>query len=262
MSSIHFGTDGWRAIIADDFTFASVRLVAHGIADVLGAAGENAAIVVGYDTRFASDRFAQAVAEVLTGRGLRVLMADRPTPTPALAYAITRRRAAGGVVITASHNPAAFNGVKVKTAAGSAADAADVAAIEAAIARWEAAGALPAPLPLREAEVSGRLERLNIVPDYHDRLAALVDLEAIRGADLTIVADARPGAGGGQFPTLRAGGSTRVGEINGQPHPAFPGLRGPEPVAVNLTQLGRVVAESHSALGLALDGEADRIGMV
>jgi phosphomannomutase len=260
--SIRFGTDGWRAIIANEFTDANVLLAAHGIADSFGADDDGAAVIVGHDTRFASDRFALLVAEALAGRGLRVLLSDRPTPTPALAYAIIRRGAVGGVMVTASHNPAIFNGLKVKTAAGSAADSEQVAHIEAAIARHAAAGSLPPSLPAAEAEASGRLERLDLLPDYHARLAALVDIEALRQADLTVVVDAMFGAGGGHLSALLAGGSTRVVELNGQPNPAFPGLRGPEPVAANLIQLSRVVAESRSHLGLALDGDADRIGLV
>jgi phosphomannomutase len=261
VSTIRFGTDGWRAIIADEFTYASVRLVAQGIADALGAPA-GAAVVVGYDTRFASDRFALAVAEVLAANELRVILADRPAPTPALAYAVAQRGAAGGVVITASHNPAIFSGIKVKTAQGSAAGAEEVAAIEAAIARRAGGGEPVRRLDAAAAEAAGLLERVDLGPEYHARLAALVDLEAIRQAGVTVVTDAMYGAGGGHYPALLAGGSTRVVELNGQPNPAFPGLRGPEPIAANLVQLGRVVAESRSALGLALDGDADRIGFV
>jgi phosphomannomutase len=257
---IRFGTDGWRAIIADEFTFANVRLAAQGIADALG--GVEGPVVVGYDTRFASDRFALAVVEVLTANGRRVLLADRPTPTPALAYAITQHEAAGGVVVTASHNPAGFNGIKVKTAHGGAAGEAEVAAVERAIEAWLAGGQPVPRLDAAAAEAAGRLERTDVVPDYHARLAALVDLEAIRQAGMTVVADAMFGAGGGHYAALLSGGSTRIVEINGHPNPAFPGLRGPEPVAANLGQLARVVAESRSTLGLALDGDADRIGFV
>ena len=260
MSSIRFGTDGWRAIIAEDFTFANVRLVARAVADFLAAAGGQPRAVVGYDTRFASDRFAAAVAEVLTAAGVHVTLCDRPTPTPALAYAITARGAGGGVMVTASHNPAAYNGLKIKTGYGGAASADDVAAVEALVARH--AGTPIERLDLMAAEAAGRLERVNVAPDYYARLAGLVDLDAIGEAGITVVVDAMYGAGGGQYQAILVDGSTRVVEINGQPNPAFPGLRGPEPVAANLTQLSRVVAESHSALGLALDGDADRIGLV
>jgi phosphomannomutase len=117
-------------------------------------------------------------------------------------------------------------------------------------------------LSLADAEAAGRLERVDLIPDYHARLTKLVDLDAIRQAGVTIVVDAMHGAGGGQFPAMLSGDSTRVIEINGQINPAFPGIRGPEPIAANLVHLSRVVADSRSALGLALDGDADRIGFV
>lgn len=262
MSSIHFGTDGWRAIIAEDFTFANVRLVARAIADSLAPADSRPAVVVGYDTRFASDRFAVAVAEVLTAQDVHVTLADRPCPTPALAYTITRRDTSGGVMVTASHNPAGFNGIKVRTHYGGAASSDDVAVIERDIERHAATAGSIDRLSLKAAEDGGLLVRLNVIPDYHARLAELVDLEPLRQAGLTVMTDAMFGAGAGHLPALLGGGSTRVVEINGQHNPAFPGLRGPEPIASNLTQLSKLVAESRSALGLALDGDADRIGLV
>jgi phosphomannomutase len=262
VSAIRFGTDGWRAIIADEFTYANVRRVAQAVADGLLAGGAPPTLVVGYDTRFASAQFAHAAAGVLTANGIAVILADRPTPTPAISFAVAQRGAAGGLIVTASHNPAIFNGIKLKSPAGSAASAEEVAAVEAAIARRAEAPLPVVPEPIAPAEAAGRLERVDLTPAYHARLAELVDLETIRAAGLTIVADAMYGAGGGHYPALLAGGSTRVVELNGQPNPAFPGLRGPEPVAANLTTLSRVVVESGSSLGLALDGDADRIALV
>lgn len=264
--TVRFGTDGWRGIIAEDFTFAAVRRVAEALAGELNQrlAGSDEAptLVVGYDTRFASAQFAAALAEVLTAHDVHVYFSKSVVPTPAVSYALVERGAHGGVMVTASHNPPAFNGLKIKGRSGAPASFDFLHALEARIDALEAAGQEPARLGLDEAEDNGQLDRVTLVPEYLARLGQLVDLDALRHAGLTIVVDAMYGAGVGLLPKLLAEGTTKVIEINGATNPAFPGLSGPEPIAANLTRLSRVVQDGDSALGLALDGDADRIGVV
>jgi phosphomannomutase len=263
---IHFGTDGWRGVIAEDFTFAAVRRVGEALAlelrERLGAGEPRPALVVGHDTRFGSARFADAVAEVLAAHDVHVYLCRGPVPSQVVSYSTVERDAHGGVVVTASHNPAAFNGLKIKGRSGAPASFAFLRALEARIADLERAGGQPARLGLDAAEDNDQLDRIAPLPDYQARLGQLVNLDTLRNAGLTIVVDAMFGAGAGIMPKLLADGTTKVIEINGAVNPAFPGLRGPEPIAANLTRLSRVVQDGDSSLGLALDGDADRIGVV
>ncbi len=258
---VHFGTDGWRGVIAEDFTFAAVRRVSQALAlevrERLAGDAEPAALVVGYDTRFGSARFAAAAAEVLAAHDIHVYLCKAPVPSPAVSHAIVEHGASGGLVVTASHNPAHFNGLKVKGRSGAPASFAFLRALEARIADAE-----PPRRALDAAEDNGVLDRITPVPAYTARLGQLVDLDALRGAGLTVVVDAMYGAGAGILPGLFAEGPTKIIEINGGANPAFPNLRGPEPIAANLTRLSRVVQDGKSALGLALDGDADRLGVV
>lgn len=264
--AVRFGTDGWRGIIAEDFTFAAVRRVGEALAaelnERLADSDEAPTLVVGYDTRFGSAQFAGALAEVLAAHDVHVYFSKTVVPTPAISHALVERAAHGGVMVTASHNPAAFNGLKIKGRSGAPASFAFLHALEARIDALEAAGKEPARLSLEEAEDNGQLDRVALAPDYLARLGQLVDLDALRHAGLTIVVDAMYGAGAGLLTKLLAEGTTKVIEINGAVNPAFPGLSGPEPIAANLTRLSRVVQDGNSALGLALDGDADRIGVV
>ena len=263
--TVRFGTDGWRGVIAEDFTFGAVRRVSRALAEELrervGGEGESPALVVGYDTRFASAQFAAAAAEVLAAHDVHVYLCTAPVPSPAVSHAIVERGADGGIVITASHNPAAFNGFKVKGRSGAPASFAFLRAVEARLAA-EPGDAEPARLALDRAEDHGQLDRINPVPDYLASLGQLVDLDALRNAGLTVVADAMFGAGAGLLPKLFSESATKVIEINGSINPAFPGLRGPEPIAANLSRLSRVVADGDPSLGLAFDGDADRLGVV
>ncbi|HET8630139.1 MAG TPA: phosphoglucomutase/phosphomannomutase family protein [Thermomicrobiales bacterium] len=263
--TVRFGTDGWRGVIAEDFTFGAVRRVSRALAEELrervGGEGESPALVVGYDTRFGSAQFAAAAAEVLAAHDVHVYLCTAPVPSPAVSHAIVERGADGGIVITASHNPPAFNGLKVKGRSGAPASFTFLRAVEARLAA-EPGDAEPVRLALDSAEDHGQLDRINPVPDYLASLGQLVDLDALRNAGLTVVADAMFGAGAGLLPKLFAESATKVIEINGSINPAFPGLRGPEPIAANLSRLSRVVADGDPSLGLAFDGDADRLGVV
>ena len=260
--AIRFGTDGWRGIIAEDFTFENVRLCARGAVDHLKSQGlASRGLVVGYDTRIASDRVAAAVAEVTAAVGVRALLCDRPSPTPAVSFAVVSRGAGGGAVITASHNAAEWNGFKFKPDYGGSASTEVVADLERRIAAAAASGA-PDRVPLADAVESGAVELFDPEPGYLARVAGLVDVEAIRRAGLTVVTDAMHGAGAGYLPRLLEGGATSVTEIRGERNPAFPGMAQPEPIEHNLAPLVSAVRESGAGVGLATDGDGDRLGVV
>ncbi len=257
-SPIKFGTDGWRAGIAEDYTFANVRIVAQAVAEFLKA--EHLAergIIVGYDTRFGSERFAAACAEVLAGNGIHVYLTDKATPTPTISYAILDRNAGGASIITASHNPPSDNGFKYKPEYAGSASPAVVAKLEAQL------EATPVKrIDLATAERQKLVERFDARPAYLQQLAMLADIELIKRAGKTIIVDSMFGAGAGYLPALLDGGATRVIPINSERNPIFPGIRAPEPIDGNLAKLKKVVKESGADVGIAFDGDADRVGLV
>jgi phosphomannomutase len=256
---VHFGTDGWRAIIAEDFTFANVRACAQAIADHFGATyGRDRHVVVGYDTRFLSEEFALAVARVIAGNGFRVELADRPAPTPAISYRIIEQDACGGVVVTSSHNPATWNGIKVKPHYGGSASPEIVADIES---RVPAILAEPIRIKLAAADSDG-IVRFDPVSGYLAGLAKRVDVARIRSAGLKVAVDPMYGAGAGLFGQLLAGGPTTVTEIHNVRNPAFPGIRAPEPIESNLGEFMALLAGGGFSAGIANDGDADRVGLV
>ena len=262
MSPIRFGTDGWRAVIADDFTFENVRICAQGTADYVNATGLAArGFVIGYDTRFASREFAEAVAEVVTANGIPTFLCDRAAPTPVVSYAIVAMTAGAGAIITASHNPGAWNGFKFKPDYGGSASNEIVAELERHISNVEASGGVRR-LDIREAERRGLLERFDPETDYLNHVAQFVELEGIRNAGLNVVVDSMFGAGAGYFDKLISGGSTRVVEINDSVNPVFPGMSQPEPIAHNLRGLIDAMEDNTADIGLATDGDADRLGVV
>lgn len=255
---IKFGTDGWRAAIADEFTVANVRVCAQALADVMAADGTAAdGLVVAWDSRFGSEMFARAVANVATGNDIAVRLASAPTPTPAASFAVVRAGAGAGVVITASHNPAADNGFKVKSALGGSASPELIARIEDRI---------PAiyrdPSLINSAAGGGEPASLDVRDEYLRAITGLVDIDAIRAAGFNIVVESMYGAGGGYLPQVLDGGATTVTELHGSPNPAFPGMSQPEPVERNLADLMAAVKDSAPDVSIALDGDADRVGIV
>lgn len=265
-SSVRFGTDGWRGVIAEEFTFAAVRWVAAALAAEVHArlpdSGRRPVLVIGYDTRFNSAGFAAAVAEVLTASDVHVYLSSMPVPSQVISHAIVEREAHAGVMVTASHNPAQFSGLKIKGQSGAPASFDFLHALEARIDELIERDEDPPRVALDRAEDDGNLDRITPLPDYLARLGQLVDLPSLRNAGLTIVVDAMYGTGAGVLAKLLAGGTTKVIEINTTVNPAFPGIRGPEPIAANLVRLSRVVQDGDSSLGLAFDGDADRLGVV
>jgi alpha-D-glucose phosphate-specific phosphoglucomutase len=258
---IKFGTDGWRGIIAEDFTFDNVRICAQGVAEYLkdkGLTGQS--LVIGYDTRFASEDFAAAASEVLAGNGIKVFLSPKATPTPVVSYGVVDRKAAGAIMITASHNPGQWNGFKVKTKDGASAPIEIVAEIEKRLPEIMARDRVR-QLPLEEGLSKGIIEYHDPDPAYFAHLTRLINLENLRKAGLSIVVDSMFGAGSGYFKNLLGNGETSVKEINGERNPSFPGIQ-PEPIAKHLSKLSSLVKESGASIGLATDGDADRLGIV
>lgn len=252
--TIRFGTDGWRAVIAEEFTFRNVRRVAAAVARALPQTAPERPIVIGYDTRFLSRRFAEEAAGVLAALGRRVRCAAEACPTPSSSCQVVATGAPFALVITASHNPAAFNGVKIKDASGSSADPEVTAACERELRDEE-----PAFLPYAEAVRRGLVEETSFEPAHRERLARMVDIDAIRNAGLTIVNDPMHGASGRLLASILAGGKTTVRTIHADPDPLFGG-RHPEPVEQNLDDLREAVLSARADAGFATDGDGDRIG--
>ena len=327
LPQISFGTDGWRAIIADEYTFENVRACALAVAleleqnvitrgqNVIPAeAGTHRGVAIGYDTRFQSQNFAQAAAETIANRGIPVQLSDRPLPTPALSLAVTNMNAAAGVMITASHNPPDYNGFKVKSEAGGSAPPDQVARIESHLPKALSQQGFP-PLagemsegqrgtntPAGEMSEGQRrsgqtapIQTVNMVTPYLDQLASLVDIEAIKSAGINIAVDSMHGSGANIVATLLQGGKSQVTEIRSEINPVFPGMKQPEPVDENLEPLISLITDKtqgfprsagemsegqrgylplHQAgtsreretsrfdVGLATDGDADRLGVV
>ncbi|RLT39997.1 MAG: phosphoglucomutase/phosphomannomutase family protein [Chloroflexi bacterium] len=274
---IHFGTDGWRAVISDEFTFANVRKVAQAIADKtladarqLSVISEQSPIsnhqspislVVGFDTRFLSDRYAQTVAEVLAGNGIRVWLTQGDTPTPLVSYAVVDKQAAGGVMITASHNPPRYNGIKLKAAYGGSASPADAAEIERRIRENDSAERPIRSVSMESGEAQGLISRFDPLPTYRTHLHRLVDFDCIRRAGLTVAVDAMYGAGRVYLRDLLSEAGCQVTELRGELNPGFGGAH-PEPIARHLQPLFEAMTTGRYRLGLATDGDADRIGAV
>jgi alpha-D-glucose phosphate-specific phosphoglucomutase len=231
------------------------------VADYLKQAGlAHRGLIIGYDTRFASEDFAQAAAEVVAGNGIKVYLCPKATPTPTISFGILAKQAGGAIIITASHNPAIWNGFKYKSEEGSSASPEVTAEIEKRLSYTLTTGKINR-LPLSEALDQGIVEYLDLVPIYVKQLTKLVDLNQLRQARLKIVIDPMYGAGGGYFNMLLGGGAIQLVEINNERNPLFPGIR-PEPIAANLTKLSATVKEQKANVGLATDGDADRIGII
>jgi alpha-D-glucose phosphate-specific phosphoglucomutase len=276
--SITFGTDGWRAVISDEFTFANVRHVAQAIAEKTlsdhavsaasngapAAARQGAArptMVVGFDTRFLSDRYAMAVAEVLAANGIQVWLTHGDTPTPVTSYAVVDKHADGGVMITASHNPPRYNGIKLKAAFGGSASPADSKDVEQRIAANLASGRVPLVVDADEALADGRIVRFKALDAYTAHVRTLIDFDAIRRAGLHVAVDAMYGAGRNYLRHLLEDAGCTVTELRAEMNPGFNGIH-PEPIARHLGPLFDEVARGGYHLGLATDGDADRIGAV
>jgi alpha-D-glucose phosphate-specific phosphoglucomutase len=248
---IKFGTDGWRGIIADDFTFDNVRRVAGAIASyVLKYEDAKRGVFIGYDTRFASQRFAQAAAEVIAAAGVPVKLANDYTPTPAVSYAVKQQSAAGGVMITSSHNPWNWNGVKFKGNFGGSATPAIMKRIEEEM----AAGAMP-------KGKNAAMEEVDLKLHYIAAVCAFADVDLIAKTKFKFAVDAMYGSGRGVLSGIFRGRGIRHVAIREELNPLFPGIN-PEPIEPHVALLQQTVVRENCDAGLATDGDADRIGAV
>jgi phosphomannomutase len=255
-SPIVFGTDGWRARIADDFTFENVRRCADGVARYVVARGEQAkGVVLAYDRRFASEHFATAAAEVILAHGIPVAFAAHAVPTQMSSFEVLQRGAAAGVVITASHNPWTDNGFKVKAPTGSAGGPDMLKVIETAIAE----GAPVERRPFADAEAAGLVDRYDPYEGYEQFARRTVDLDALKAADIDVLVEPMWGAGAGWLSRLLGGGRIRVNEIHQERNPYFGGVN-PEPIRPNIDEALTKIVQDGSEVGLLLDGDADRAG--
>ena len=246
---IKFGTDGWRGVIADDYTFANVRIAAEAIAAYVHAKEDPAkGLCIAYDTRFGSKAFARTCAEVAAATGIPVALASAVTPTPALSYAVRERGAAGGIMITSSHNPAQWNGVKYKAWYGGSGKPSIIAEIESYLGKPVAKSAQAAPIT-----------QIDFLPPYLSAIESFADLDMIAKSGMKFCIDSMYGAGGDILSTI----FNRIGVANltirSNPDPLFPGIN-PEPIEPHIRALGEAVVANSCQAGLCTDGDADRIG--
>ncbi|HKZ44532.1 MAG TPA: phosphoglucomutase/phosphomannomutase family protein [Anaerolineales bacterium] len=256
---IKFGTDGWRGVIAEDYTFSSVRRCAQGFASYLLEKGKpGSTVIIGYDKRFASENFAAAAAEVLAANGFFVHLTNGATPTPVISYAVVAHKAAGAINITASHNPPSDNGFKVRDENGGAIAPDGLTKIESLIPDNDFE---IKKVPLYTAKEDGRIVFFDAAPEYISHLKTLIDLEPIKAAGLTIMVDAMWGNGAGWCTKLLAGGKTKVIEIHDTRNPSFPEMKRPEPIRPNIDVGLEATIKNHADVLLILDGDADRVGL-
>ena len=253
LSPIKFGTDGWRAVIALDYTFANLERVTQAYADYLLGLNNSPLVVVGYDRRFLSENFAQHASGVMAGNKLRVALFQEAMPTPLISWAVKELKADGGIVITASHNPAEFNGFKIKAPWGGSAPPEITLAVE---------NLLDANQPRRINIVDdGSTLLVPTIESYRKQVASYIDLEQLRHSQGTVVVDPMHGSGGSWVESFLTGGALRVETIRACRDPLFGGVN-PEPIDSSLAPLKRRVIETKALIGLATDGDADRVGAV
>ncbi|MBI1277217.1 MAG: phosphoglucomutase/phosphomannomutase family protein [Anaerolineaceae bacterium] len=261
---IRFGTDGWRAVIADTFTFENLRLIAQAVADWVNLNHSGSSlpeVVIGYDTRFLSDRFAAEAARVMAGNSIVAWLTRNDSPTPAVSYNVKAKGANAGIVITASHNPPRYNGFKLKAAYGGSAVAEDCAQVEEALLVMEREARGPNLMDYQKAVDKELIRTFDPSWTYYQHLGTLVDLDKISAAELNIVVDAMWGAGRGAFPSILSRSRGHVTSIRDKLNPGFGGIH-PEPIARYLKELVAAVQQNQANVGLATDGDADRIGAI
>ncbi|MGD2103713.1 MAG: phosphoglucomutase/phosphomannomutase family protein [Anaerolineae bacterium] len=258
--TIRFGTDGWRAVISDTFTFANLRLVAQAIADyVLEEGNKQSEVVIGFDTRFLSDRYAAEVARVLAGNGIVAHLTRADAPSPAISYAVLHKKATAGVMITASHNAPRYNGLKLKADFGGAALPEQAEHVEAFLTRNQERARWPNVMDYGTATDQNLIRRFDPAWAYYEHLGTLIDLDLISSSELRVVADAMYGSGRKCIADMLARTRCRVVEIRGEMNPGFGGIH-PEPVDRYLSALAAAIQAHHADVGLATDGDGDRIG--
>lgn len=255
---IRFGTDGWRGVIARDFTFENLSLVAQGTMDYLNREGlGNKGVIIGYDRRFLSRDFARRVAEIAAGNSINVRMTEDFAPTPAVSWAVHETGAGAGIMITASHNPPEYNGFKIKESFGGSALPATTKIVEEIVAYNRENGRRVLAVPYEEAVTKGLIVLFDPSEGYFHQISRYVDLDLIAKAGIRAIVDPMYGAGCGFIPRLLPG----VAEIHASENPSFGG-QPPEPIGQHLQELSALLKKGTYQVGLALDGDADRIGAV
>ncbi|MAT08288.1 MAG: phosphoglucomutase/phosphomannomutase family protein [Dehalococcoidia bacterium] len=260
---IQFGTEGWRALIDQDFNLGNVQICAQATAEIIKAESTTdiPRVIVGYDTRLKSDLFAEAVAEVLAGNNIHVSLTKGPVPTPVVSHAVWSNAVDAGVVITASHNPPQYNGYKLKMHDGSSASTDTVNRLETHIRQLEKNSQIKkSSLPV--AINSGLVKKTDIESPYIEHLRKILNLDRIGLAGIKIVHDPMYGSGIGYFSKLFSGQATKVKQIHSIKNPDFPGIEQPEPVENNLSVLSNTVKSNQYDIGIANDGDADRVGIL
>jgi phosphomannomutase len=257
MAQLKFGTDGWRAVIAEDFTFVNVERVSQAAAEYWGAnpvPGTEKRVIVGYDRRFLSDEFGRRAAEVFAGNGFQVVLTPVPTPTPSVSFAVKQQRAIGGVMITASHNPPMFNGYKLKSYYGGSAESSTCQAVEGFLDRNPVKAS-----DLATATKAKQIRLADVRPAHYAALKKLVDFKLIAKSKLRFAHDALFGVGAGCFEELLAGTSCKVTTLNGQHDVLFGGIN-PEPIEKNYARSAAFLRKHPHDICLVTDGDADRVG--
>ena len=267
---IHFGTDGWRAVISDSFTFANLRMVAQAIADSVasahwdkrgngGPAPDPKKIVVGFDTRFLSDRYAGEVSRVLAANGFTVHLTQSDAPTPAISYAVKNLNAIAGLVLTASHNAPRYNGIKLKASYGGSALPEQCRRVEIYINDNEERARGPNLMDFSKARELGLINKFNPLPAYYNHLRTLIDSDLIADNPQNLVVDSMFGSGRSAIKGFLQGTGCEVAEIRNKMNPGFDGVH-PEPIGANLGALASAISTGMGEFGLATDGDGDRIG--
>jgi phosphomannomutase len=268
--TIHFGTDGWRAVISDSFTFSNLRMVAQAIADAVASehwdsgsytnpAVDPKKIVVGFDTRFLSDRYGQEVARVLAANGFSVMLTQADAPTPAVSFAVKNLNAMAGVMITASHNAPRYNGVKLKSSYGGSSLPEQCRRVEVYINDNEERARGPNLMDFDKARQMGLIQKFNPLPAYFDHLRTLISTDIIAENPQRFVVDSMFGSGRGVIKSFLQGSGCEIAEVRGEMNPGFGGVH-PEPIGHNLGVLAGAIGAGRGNFGLATDGDADRIG--
>ena len=260
--TIKFGTDGWRAVISDTFTFGNLRLVAQAITDYVWEENEGdktPEVVVGFDTRFLSDRYAMEVARVLAGNGIIAWLTRADAPTPSVSYAVVHKAALAGVMITASHNAPRYNGVKLKSRHGASASPEDARRVETHLETNQETAHGPNLLDYQQALDQGLIRRFDPAWAYYEHLGTLVDLDIISNGELRVVADPMYGSARRCIREMLARTRSHVYEIRGEMNPGFGGIH-PEPIARYQRALADAILAGHGRIGIATDGDGDRVG--
>ena len=267
---INFGTDGWRAVISETFTFHNLRMVTQAIADAVASEGwlngqeispapDPKKMVVRFDTRFLSDRYARETSRVLAANGFEVMLCQADAPTPVISYTIKDMGAIGGIVITASHNAPRYNGVKLKAAYGGSALPESCRKVEVHLNKNESLGRGPNMIDFENAREQGLIKRFNPLPAYYDHLRTLINLDIIAENPQYIVVDSMYGSGRGVIRGILEGTGCEIFEIRNDLNPGFGGVH-PEPIGQYLSALSGAICMGKGSIGLATDGDADRIG--